>query len=162
MSIRDRRRSGSVALSRVIGNPDDMAYPSSTGSAANMYWESFVALSSKNIIRMRMKAAYSYNCRMGLYTNNVDVPDALLAYSLGTSVVSGSWNNIPLVSPVRVKAGETYWIALQMDTNSTFYRVDTGGITKYKAVTYTDPFPATAPGGLGSSTANWAISAYGR
>ena len=145
----------------IIGNPVGGTYPSTTGSAAQVYWQSFVASESKELIYLSIKAVNNGECRMAIYTDAAGLPSTLLAYSLPASVSYDRWNDITLVESTELTEGTAYWIAFQMKVNGTVYRADTGGTTKYKAVTYTAPFPATAPGSLISSNADWAVAGFG-
>ena len=49
---------------------------------------------------------------VGVYDDNGGEPGRLLSTGRSRTLVGGEWNSIPLATPVRVEAGEHYWLTL--------------------------------------------------
>lgn len=161
MTLRKILLSSGKNLKKLVGNDEMLAFPSSTGSAANIYWQLFTAELTGLLKEFRIKAANSNSVRFALYSDVASAPDALIGYTLSTPVSAGQWNKLIPVAQIPVTSGTTYWIAVQMSVNSTLYRQDSGGTTKYKAYVYADPFPDPAPALSLTSAASWAIAGWG-
>ena len=161
MTLKKILLSSGKNLKKLVGNDEMLAFPSSTGSAANIYWQLFTANSGGLLKEFRIKAAYSNSVRLALYSDVASAPDALIGYTLSTPVSAGQWNKLIPVAQIPVTSGTTYWIAVQMSVNSTLYRLDSGGMTKYKTYAYADPFPDPAPALSLTSAASWAIAGWG-
>jgi hypothetical protein len=151
--------SSSGKMKKLVGNDETLAFPSSTGSASNIYWQLFTAELTGLLKEFRIKAANSNSVRLALYSDVASAPDALIGYTASTPVSAGQWNK--LIAQIPVTSGQQYWIAIQMSVNSTIYRQDSGGTTKYKTYAYADPFPDPAPALSLTSAASWAIAGWG-
>jgi hypothetical protein len=84
--------------------------------------------------------------KVGIYSDSAGIPTTRLDTVGSTAVVSG-WNTITFPS-VSIVSGTAYWLA----TNSSVFDLVSGitngtGVDRYKALTYTDPFPNPAGGG---------------
>jgi hypothetical protein len=91
------------------------------------------------------------NVIVGLYSDNVGMPDTLLSQSSSTALIDG-WNDLP-VSATLITAGNYYWLAGQTDTGVGQVYLDSGlplGSAEYATRTYS-PFPNTYPASTPSS-----------
>jgi parallel beta-helix repeat protein len=90
------------------------------------------------------------NISAALYADSGGLPGALLGESMPTTASTG-WNDLVIITSVRIVAGAYYWVALQCDSDSLrFYEDPNPDICKEKAQPY-GPFPN--PFGTPGSTA---------
>ena len=141
-------------LGNVIGVGE--ATWTSDGGASNLVSQSFIA-SVGILTNIRIRCSGACTLKAAIYSDNSGIPDALLAYSDSITAVSG-WNTIQLRTTCQLVAGTTYWIAFLCSGN--YVRRKGDGNTKYKALAYDQPFPATFPA-PSSSASDWAIAGWG-
>lgn len=102
-----------------------------SGIVNTMYWYSHVT---------------SQNVRFGIYSDDSGAPDALLGKTnLVANSASAGWKNTPLISPVNITAGNTYWIAMTNSFGSplAYESFTSGAYTLASGGTdFTDPAPA--------------------
>lgn len=79
-----------------------------------------------------------YKC--AIYTDRDGLGDRLLAASLGKSNPPNGWNEFPLTAPLKLKAGQLYWLAIWSNDKDArvYYSSQTGGRLRWKAADYGD------------------------
>jgi hypothetical protein len=77
----------------------------------------FVANATTTVNTIRLVFASGETCIAGIYTDNGGVPGTLLGQTAVTSTVDGNWTYVPLLAPVAVTSGTTYWIISEGEFN---------------------------------------------
>lgn len=145
-------------LGNVIG-VGEKTWNSNSATETIRYYQKFTAIAG-TITTIRLKAKSSINVKAAIYSDNAGSPDARLAYSGSTPVVSG-WNVLQLNTQVLLAAAD-YWLVFHAETANQLWRLATGGTSKYKGGTvYSTEFPATAGTGLSDVTLDYAIAGWG-
>ena len=130
-----------------------------TQSPSYFQLERFQAALSGTLKSIRVYVTGSENVKVALYSDNAGSPNALLASSGSTAVVSG-WNTIS-ISDVSIVSGTYYWIGHNTD-NYYLQAYGSGGKALYKSATYSSfTFPNPAGSGFTSDTWRFAHVAYG-
>jgi hypothetical protein len=97
---------------------------------------------------------------VGIYADEAGHPGALVAQGATSTPTAGAWNEIPL-SPVRVAAGTTYWIAIldPFGPGLLRFRDRPGGASETSAADALTNLPASWT--TGASYSDGPLSAYG-
>ncbi len=129
----------------LLGDGDFVGTQTPPSLALNrFYMQRFAAAGSGNITNVKVVCAKSADLKVAIYSDNANAPDALLAKSASTAVVSGN-NRLQLVSPLSVVKGTYYWIVFNQSVNGVVRYTNSGGTGNWVASTYANAFPATMP-----------------
>lgn len=123
--------------------------------------EKFQAVASGTLksIRLYFSGAGSGNAKVAIYSDSSGSPNALLASASGAC--AAGWNTIN-ISDVTIVSGTYYWLAHVVLCDSYLQAVGSGGVSKYKSVTYsTFTFPDPAGTGFTNDTWSYAHAGWG-
>jgi fibronectin-binding autotransporter adhesin len=94
--------------------------------------------------------------KVAVYNDSAGTPGSLVSSATAPSTVAtaATWTAVSLGGTYTLTANTTYWIGFNVDSNSTTYG-NSGGTSKYVAMTYSSNFPAnfsaTGSGGVAYS-----------
>jgi hypothetical protein len=145
----------------LLGNGEkswDAVYANST-----FYYQRFLSIAGTTD-EVRIKCNGSGTAKVAIYSDNVAVPNTLLAYSEVVTVASG-WNAFYLNVPVTLTA-TYYWLCVNTSVDR-MQRIGTGGTVKRTNPTGTIPIATAFPNpadlsALANSSLSGAIAAWGR
>jgi hypothetical protein len=122
----------------------------------------FTAVASGDMTEFRVKSAVSGYVKCALYADNSGEPGALItAMNTGQAVSGGGWEALSFTS-TPITQGTVYWLAINISINGAVQYVGSGGVTRYKAATYsTFTFPDPAGSGFSSNAAVELIAGWG-
>jgi hypothetical protein len=107
------------------------------------------------------RATTSAQVQVGLYADNAGDPGDVLAAATISTPRAGAWNRVD-VPPVRINAGQRYWIAVLGPTGTGKIEILDAGESGARSVSSADTGLASLPG-TWSSGATWSsspVSAY--
>ena len=123
-----------------------------TGTGVNI--PNYVMLSQAQAIEtgtlnsIRVKAGYTGNAMVAIYSNVSGSPSSLLASS-GSTALSVGWNTIAIGGSLAITKDAYYWLGYNSDQYCVWYIEETGRPQAYKSATYsgfTWPNPITGYG----------------
>ncbi|MBI4663125.1 MAG: DUF4082 domain-containing protein [Verrucomicrobia bacterium] len=124
-----------------MGNTTDGTFRDYITDANDAYINAnrFKAPADMTITTIKAKiesAPGEYKC--AVYTDKDGLGDRLLAVTQGKTNPPNGWNEFPLTTPLKLKAGELYWLAIWSNDKSArvYYSSQTGGRLRWKAYPY--------------------------
>ena len=128
----------------LLGDGDFVGASTPVLASNRFYMQRFAAVGSGNITNVKVVCAQSANLKVAIYSDNANAPNALLAESASTAVVSGN-NRLQLASPLSVTEGTYYWIVFNQSATGVVRYTNYGGTGNWVASIYANAFPATMP-----------------
>src|SRR3990167_523529 len=118
----------------------------------------YIAVATGTLNQLKVKFEGSCNAKFAIYSDSAGSPNALLNETASTAVIAGI--NTITFPDTSIVSGTAYWLCANHDTNSQLSRASSGsGVAAYKAMTYTNAFPATY--GTPDGTPAWVMITEG-
>ncbi|MCI0535519.1 MAG: DUF4082 domain-containing protein [Verrucomicrobiales bacterium] len=124
-----------------IGNTTDGTFRDYITDANDAYINANQFKASGNMTVTTIKAKVEnapgeYKC--AVYTDANGLADRLLAITHGKTNPPNGWNEFPLATPLKLKAGDLYWLAIWSNDKDArvYYSSQTGGRLRWKAYPY--------------------------
>lgn len=161
-SVKSEMASGALQNIKLVGNEESSSTligqdgTANYGFAANNISLTKYTTTNGGVISSLFVCCNSTaNVRIGIYSDNSGSPDALLAQSAVSPVLTGI-NEIQLGADVQLNPSTDYWLAFNQDTLGAVCVLSGAGIGRYKNLPIASSFPASA----GTGYTSWSGTAY--